>query len=149
VRPFLDADVTAPRSRHNVHVTGPEDLQGIADWSRETLYRAVKFADDGDGGLVVLDYGRSNLYVASAAALDYRGPGALGLGRPPALAVDDPALYDPEGPDARPIDPVTVSPEFDILIPAFDPSEMDDDPLPPVDTRDSSTPTGFGTGTPG
>lgn len=151
MRPF-DADLTAPRSRHNLHVTGPEDLRDVAGWSRETLYAAVEYADDGGDRVVVLDYGREALYVAAAGDLTYRPPRALGFGAPPALEVDDPLLYDPEAPADRrtePTDPVTVSPEFDILVPAFDWEELDEEPLPPVDSRLSGSPTRSGTGTPG
>lgn len=152
-------DVTAPESRHSVHVTGPDDLVGIAGWSRETLYRAVKFVDDGDvdadadGGpsrTVVLDYGRGNLYAAAASELTYEPPRALGLLAAPALRVAAPDLLDPEGPSTEPFRPVTVSPEFDVLVPAFDWTELDADDLPPpVDYRSSESPSGAGTGTPG
>lgn len=45
---------------------------------------------------------------------------------------------------------MTVSPTFDILIPAFDWNDLDEqDVLPPIDRRGSRSPTGTGTGTPG
>jgi len=148
-------DVTVPGSRHSVHVTGPDDLAGIAGWSRETLYRAVKFVDDGDpddtaSRTVVLDYGRGNLYAAAASDLTYEPPRGLGLLEAPSLHVAAPDLLDPEGPETDPFHPVTVSPEFDVLVPAFDWEEMDlDDLPPPVDLESSDAPAGAGVGTSG
>lgn len=149
MRPRVDADVIDPRSRHNVHVTGPGDLQDTGEWSSETLYAAVARADS-DDLVVVLDYGRTALYLAAGTDLTYEPPRALGLAAPPALGVADPALFDPETGTAEPVDAVVVTPAFDILVPAFDWEEMDeDDVLPPVHTTGSYSATGSGTGTPG
>jgi len=143
----VDADVIDPRSRHNVHVTGPEDLQDTGEWSSETLYAAVIRAD-GDDLVVVLDYGRTALYLATGPDLTYEPPRVLGFAAPPALHVADPALFDPETGTAESVEPVVVTPAFDILVPAFDWEEMDEgDVLPPVHTARSAT--GSETGTPG
>ena len=159
-------DVTAPGSRHSIHVTGSDDLVGVAGWSAEELYRAVKHVDDGSDGpatrTVVIDYGRDRLYAARASALTYRPPRGLGLLDTPALDVADPELLsvDPGAADAEgagdgtartgSFESVTVAPEFDVLVPAFDWEEMDVDDLPPpIDYRPSGTAPGAGTGTPG
>lgn len=147
----VDADVLDPRSRHNLHVTGPGDLQDvrIGEWSGETLFAAVKRADEADS-VVVLDHGRTALYLADGADLAYDPPRVLGLTAPPALHVAGADRYDPGTDRTEPVGTVTVSPEFDVLIPAFDWEEMDeDDVLPPVDRVPSRSPTGTGTGTPG
>lgn len=147
-----DTDVTAPQSRHNIHVTSRDDLRGVGEWSGSTLYEAVRFADtDTDvDAVVVLDYRRTAVYLAPGTALRYEPPRGLGVAAPPALHVREPLLYDPDGPTATAIAPVTVSPTFDILVPAFDWNELDEqDTLPPIDRRGSRSPTSSGTGTPG
>lgn len=143
-------DVTAPASRHNLHVTRRDDLEATGPWSTETLYRAVKRADEGESDVVVLDYARSNLYLAASSKLTYTPPKGLGFAAPPALAVVDPRRFDPDALTTEPHDSVTVSPEFDILVPAFDWEELsEDDILPPMDTRRTPAPTGTQTGTSG
>ncbi len=142
-------DVLDPRSRHNVHVTRAADLDAVGPWSAETLYAAVRRADS-EERVVVLDYGRRELYLAAGGELAYEPPQRLGLAAPPALHVAEPYRLDPDRQTATAIDPVSVSPEFDILVPAFDWQELsDDDVLPPVDRRPSQTPAGSGAGTPG
>ena len=151
VDPLRNADITAPRSRHSLHVTAREDLREVAGWSRDTLYGAVTHADSEDR-VVVLDYGREALYIADGADLSYHPPRALGLGAPPALGVEDPLLYDPDAPESRRTEPhrsVRVSPEFDVLVPAFDREETEEDPLPPVDSRPTGSASRFGAGSPG
>jgi len=144
-----DGDLLAPESRHNRHVSDPGDLRGVGDWSAAALYRAVEAADDGEDGCVVVDYGRSALYLAAGAGLTYYPPRAFGIGDPPALAVADPRVYDPEADAATAVDDRVVSPEFDILVPAFDWAELDeDDLLPPIEER-SESPTDAGTGASG
>jgi len=123
----------------------------VAGWSRDTLYEAVKFAD-GEDRVVVLDYGRERLYVADGADLAYHPPRALGLGAPPALEVAEPLLYDPDAPERRRTEPhesVRVSPEFDVLVPAFDWEDRGEEPLPPVDSRPTGSASRLGTGSPG
>ena len=144
--PYLWGQVTHPLSPHSVHVTGPEDLAGVAEWSRGELYATVEAADERDR-VVVVDYGRSRLYLASEEALEYTPPGALG-GREPALDVAAPLVATPgesvtvaEGAD------VTVSPEFDVLVPAFDLEELEEAP-PPVEPLRRPTSTGTGAGSP-
>ena len=153
--------VVAPASRHSIHVTDPSDLTGVEEWSRETLYRAVKFADEGEAAddatvrVVVLDYARYALYLARAAGLRYEPPRTLGLAADPVLYVTDPQELEPTAPDwpaAREHEAtsVAVSPQFDVLVPAFDWSELDEDDLPPeVTYRSSTSSSGAGTGTPG
>ena len=142
-------DVLDPCSRHNVHVSRPADLDGIGPWSAETLYAAVRRAD-GEGRVVVLDYGRRELYLAAGDELTYEPPRGLGLAAPPALRVDEPHRVVPERQATAAVEPVVVSPEFDVLVPAFDWEELgDDDLFPPVDRRPSETPAGSGAGTPG
>lgn len=153
MRGIGDPDVTAPRSPHSVHVADRDDIRGVDPWSRDTLYRAVRFADDGEERVVVLDYGRAALYLAAGSDLTYRPPRALGLRAPPALRVAAPVRYDPDGPRTAPTetDALVVSPEFDVLVPAFDADPVDEDDLPPLDpgrTRSSSH-AGVGAGTPG
>jgi hypothetical protein len=146
----FDRDLLDPRSRHNYHVTDREDLPAVGPWSSDALYRAVRRADDRPDGVVVLDYGRTALYLAGGTDLGYDPPRMLGVAGPPSLRVDDPATYDPgadavvDGPDR-----VTVSPAFDLLVPAFDfPGDRDEAP-PPFGGRRAGTPTGTGRGTPG
>jgi len=143
-------DILAPESRHNLHVTGRSDLRDVGDWSAETLYQAVKAADAAGDHVVVLDYGRSNIYLCDPDTLTYHPPKALGLEAPATLALTEPERFDPTGPKVVPHEPVEVAPEFDILIPAFDWDELtEDDILPPTHIRSSDSPTGAGTGTPG
>jgi hypothetical protein len=142
-------DVLDPRSRHNVHVTSAADLDAIGPWSHETLYAAVRRADD-EERVVVLDYGRRELYLAAGTDLTYEPPRGLGLAAPAALRVADPHRIDPEQLTTAAVEPVVVSPEFDVLVPAFDWETLsEDDVLPPVDRQPSQTPAGSGTGTPG
>jgi len=142
-------DILDPRSRHNVHVTRARDIDAIGPWSRETLYAAVRRADD-EERVVALDYGRRELYLAAGSDLTYEPPQGLGLAVPPVLHVAEPHRIDPDRQATTAIDSVAVSPEFDVLVPAFDWEALgDDDTLPPVDHRPSETPAGSGTGTPG
>lgn len=152
MRVVHDTDVTDPRSRHNIHVTAKEDLRGVGEWSRETLYQSVRFADRNSDRdfVVVLDYQRPAMYLTPGTALRYEPPRVLGVAAPPALHVRDPHRYDPDGPTATSVHPVTVSPKFDILVPAFEWNDLDEqDVIPPIDRRSSRSPTGTGSGTPG
>jgi len=134
VNPIGTRDVTAPISRHNRYVTGERDLEPVARWSRSELYRAVRRADDEDR-IVVVDYGRSNLYLADRSGVSYTAPRLLGLVADPALRVVDPDRFDPGTGSAEPFRTVVVRPEFDVLIPAFDWGELDDwDPPEPERT---------------
>lgn len=126
MRPLDGGDVTAPQSRHNRHVTTKADIVEVDPWSRDQLYAAVKQADTARR-LVVVDYGRENLYLADAIDLAYTPPRLLGIAADPALRVTDPALFDPEAGTTSEFRSVTVAPAFDILIPAFDWDEPDDD----------------------
>jgi len=144
--PYLWGQVTHPLSPHSLHVAGPEDLAGVAEWSRSELYATVEAADERDR-VVVIDYGRSRLYLAREEDLDYTPPGALG-GREPALAVREPLVATPgESVTVEQGESVTVSPEFDVLVPAFDLEEMEEAP-PPVEPLRRPTSTGTGTGSP-
>lgn len=136
--------ITDPRSRHNIHVTARSDLHDVGPWSTDVLYAAVVAADRADGEqAAVLDYGRENIYVAGVDSLTYHPPETLGFESPPTLAVTDPQLYDPDEPALLASESVEISPEFDILIPAFDWEELsEEDLLPPVDKRPSESPTG-------
>jgi hypothetical protein len=146
-RPRTDRDLLAPASRHNRHVTGPDDLRGIAGWSRDDLYRAVRAAADVEDGCVVVDYGRERLYLARGTTLTYYPPRALGVAGPPALHVRDPLVFDPADGASTTAADVTVSPTFDILVPAFDWADLDEgELLPPVHRRPTATGTGSGTG---
>jgi hypothetical protein len=148
VHPLANADVTAPASRHNLHVTDRSDLDDVDGWSQDELYRAVTAAAE-DDDLVVVDYGRSLLYLADRSDLTYRPPRVLGLGAEPALHVAAPTRYDPAASETRPLDDRVVSPTFDILVPAFDWTELSEtDLLPPRYSR-SESPSGHGEGTPG
>jgi hypothetical protein len=149
VTPF-GGDLLDPRSRHNVYVSGADDVAGVGPWSADALLRAVRRADGRPDGVVVVDHGRERLYLAAGTGLRYDPPRALGVAAPPALVVDDPDRYDPddgvvhEGPDR-----VTVSPAFDLLVPAFDfPDDAEDAP-PPLGGRRTGDPAGAGRGTPG
>jgi hypothetical protein len=140
------ADVTAPMSRHNLHVTQKGDLIDIGPWSQTQLWAAVQRADD-DGSIVVLDYGREQLYLVDTDDATYLPPTALGFADSPGLRVREPRTYDPErGTVSRArVDTRTVAPEFDILIPAFDWTEPDDQWEPPeleYRERPTDTPSG-------
>jgi hypothetical protein len=179
---LLGYDVTDPRSPHSVHVASEADVPAVAPWGHAVLCRAVRLADDHDA-TVVLDHDRERLYLARPDALEYRRPGALGLGTPPALVVTGPAHLRPAGEDlvVEPFDPallsapapewpesgsaaatdapsdagrgaddppsVTVSPTFDVLVPAFDIEEQGE-PAEPLLGHSTESPTGVGTGTP-
>ncbi len=138
-------DVTAPASRHNLHVTDREDLVGVGPWSRDELWAAVQRAD-GEGSVVVLDYGRERLYLADDADVSYRPPTALGLADAPGLRVASPRPYDPDdGTVGTAGEPVTVTPEFDVLVPAFDweaPDEEWEPPEPEYRQRPTGSPSG-------
>ncbi|PSP20374.1 hypothetical protein BRC62_00005, partial [Halobacteriales archaeon QH_10_67_13] len=89
--------------------------------------------------------GRERLYLADATGLTYIPPRALGLAADPALQVSDPAVFDPETGAVELVASVTVAPEFDVLVPAFDWEEMDDGWEPPRPRRrdsPASSPTG-------
>lgn len=131
--------VTDPMSRHNLHVTQKSDLIDIGPWSRDQLYAAVERADDEDEA-VVLDYGRTQLYLAGTDDLTYLPPAAFGFADDPGLRVDSPRAFDPDEKRVGRVrtQSITVSPEFDILIPAFDWTEPDDQWEPPeFDYQDS------------
>ncbi|MEF8901289.1 MAG: hypothetical protein V5A25_08720 [Halovenus sp.] len=139
-------DVTAPMSRHNLHVTQQEDLIDIGPWSQEQLWAAVERAD-GEDGIVVLDYGREQLYLVDHGDVTYLPPRVLGLAEEPGLRVRNPRTYDPDGDTVAKVrvESVTVAPEFDILIPAFDWTELDDQWEPPeldYQERPSGSPSG-------
>lgn len=139
-------DVTAPRSRHNLHVTERADLVGIGPWSAEQLYAAVQRAED-ETGVVVLDYRREQLYLVGHDDVTYLPPSALGFGDEPGLRVEDPQRYDPDNDSIARVrlESVTVTPEFDILVPAFDWEEPDEYWEPPELTsheRSSDRPSG-------
>lgn len=141
-------DILDPRSRHNIHVTHEDDLAAIGPWSSETLYMAVRRADNKEW-VVVLDYDRRELYLAASTDLTYEPPQGFGFTSVPALHVDEPHRIVHTQQQTTSIDPVIVSPEFDILVPAFDWQELsDDDVLPPIDHQSSGTPARSGTGTP-
>lgn len=146
--PLVDADITAPASRHNIHVTDRSDLDGIDAWSRDELYRAVKTADE-DGSLVVVDYDRSLLYLAARSALTYHPPRVLGLAAEPTLHVAGPTRYDPATAETEPLEARVVSPTFDVLVPAFDWTDLTEADLPPPRSSRSGAPSGRGTGSPG
>lgn len=140
------ATVTDPMSRHNLHVTDRSDLIDIGPWSQDQLFAAVERADSEDGA-IVLDYDREQLYLADTDDLAYLPPTALGIADDPGLRIDQPRAYDPESRSVGRVrvESVTVSPEFDILIPAFDWTEPDDEWEPPeLDYRDrpSGSPSG-------
>jgi hypothetical protein len=145
--PIVAEDVTAPLSPHSVHVTETADVRPAGDWSRETLVAAVDTADAREA-VVVLDYARETLYLADADDLEYESAGLAGTRGEPALAVESPRVLAADG---RSVDgdreSVTVGPEFDVLVPAFDLEELEE--LPPAVGRQSERPTGAGTGSPG
>lgn len=143
--PYLWGQITHPLSPHSLHVTGPDDLTDVAEWSRGELYATVEAADERDR-VVVVDYGRSRLYLAREEDLDYTPPGALG-GRQPSLAVAEPLIATPgESVAVEEGESVTVSPEFDVLVPAFDLEELEE--APPVEPLRRPTSTGTGAGSP-
>lgn len=138
--------VTDPESRHNLHVTQTGDLIDIGPWSQDQLCAAVKRAESADA-IVVLDYGRERLYLVGSADVEYLPPKRLGLSDAPGLRVTQPRIYHPDtGHLGRVrVQSLIVSPEFDILIPAFDWDEPDDEWWPPeLRYRDqpSTTPSG-------
>lgn len=138
--------VTAPESRHNLHVRRESDLLGIGPWSKEQLYAAVERADT-EGEAVVLDYGHGRLYLAETGHITYLPPTALGFAGAPGIRVKAPRTYDPDDDcvGRTRVGSVTVSPEFDILIPAFEWPEPDDEWEPPeLDYRErpSGSPAG-------
>lgn len=135
-----------PRSRHNLHVRDRSDIEAVGPWNREDLYSAVERAEREDG-VVVLDYGREQLYLVGRDGVSFRPPDTLGLRDDPELVVTDPAVFDPEaGTVRRPRATArVVSPEFDVLVPAFDWEVVDEEfePLEPeYRERPSDTPTG-------
>jgi hypothetical protein len=148
MHPLLDTDVTAPRSRHSVHVTDRRDLVDVDDWSRDALFRAVRAADERDE-VVVVDHGRSLLYLAERSTLTYRPPRLLRIAADPVLYVTSPTRYKPTGPATEPLDSRVVSPQFDILIPAFDWEDLTEADLPPRRATRQTAPGGAGTGSPG
>ena len=139
-------DVTDPMSRHNLHVTAESDIVGVGPWSEEQLFAAVERAA-AESCLVVLDYGRERLYLVTGDDVAYLSPTALGFGDQPGLKVTEPRPYDPETdtPSRVRVESVTVAPEFDILIPAFDWTEPDEHWEPPeleYQDRPSGSPSG-------
>lgn len=135
-----------PRSRHNVHVRDRSDIEAVGPWSREELYGAVERAD-GEDRVVVLDYAREQLYLVGRDDLSFRPPGALGIGPDPQLVVTDPAVFDPKAGTVRRSRATArvVSPEFDVLVPAFDWEVVDEEfePLEPeYRERSTGTPSG-------
>ncbi len=72
-------------------------------------------------------------------------PLADGSGAPDESA--EPTPDDPETDDGDDAESVTVSPTFDVLVPAFD-IEKQGDPAEPLQRHAVETPTGVGTGTP-
>ena len=133
-------------SRHNLHVTAESDLVGVGPWTADQLYAAVERADSVDSA-VVLDYGRETLYLVAPEGVVYLPPTALGFGDQPGLELDEPRRYDPDADTLGRVrvESVTVAPEFDILIPAFDRSEPDEYWEPPeLEYRDQSSNSPFG-----
>lgn len=139
-------DVTAIGSRHVIYVTEPADLADVAGWPAETLFSVVEAADPLDR-LVVLDYGRERLYAAADVAFDR--PTVFGLIEPGELTVEDPLLVDlADGIEFREHErTVTVAPEFDVLVPAFEWVDEEVELLPPTDRRDRPSPSPHGTPT--
>jgi hypothetical protein len=133
--------VTAPESRHNLHVTRKGDLIDIGPWSQDQLWAAVERADR-EAEVVVLDHGREQLLLVGADDVTYLPPSALGCGEEPGRRGREPRAYDPErGTVGRPrVETRTVGPQFDILIPALDWTEPDDQWEPPeLEYRDRPT----------
>ena len=138
--------ITDPASCHSRHVAGRADVTSVGPWSGDQLYAAVERAD-AEGDVVVVDYARERLYLADADDLTYVPPEALGLASPPELRVEGPRRYVPDGGSVGRVRvrSVTVSPEFDILVPAFDQSEPDEGWEPPeleYQERPSGSPSG-------
>ena len=138
--------ITDPESRHNLHVTREADLIAVGPWSRAELYAAVERADAADR-VVVLDYGRERIYLVDESDVTYLSPKALGFADAPGVRLAEPQPYSPSDGTVGRIraQTVVVSPEFDLLIPAFDWSEPDDEWEPPeLDYRDrpAGSPTG-------
>ena len=131
VDPLEPNDITAPASRHNVHVTRQADLTDVRNWAEDELYTAVERADAEDA-VVVIDYGRDLLYLADQADVTFVPPRRLGLSGAPGLRVRTPAVYDSEtdAVSGLDVDERLVSPEFDILIPALDWETQDEDSIP-------------------
>ena len=129
--PLEPGDVTAPASRHNIHVTRRADLTDVRDWTQAELYAAVERADAEDA-VVVIDYGQALLYLADQADVTFVPPRRLGLSGEPGLRVQAPAVYDPEtdAVSGLDVDERLVAPEFDVLIPAFDWETQDEDSMP-------------------
>ncbi|PSQ43947.1 hypothetical protein BRD17_05135 [Halobacteriales archaeon SW_7_68_16] len=144
---LLGLPVTHPLSPHSIQVTETTDLVAVGSWSRADLAATVDAADERDR-VVVVDHDRDRLYLAASDALDYRPPGPLG-GGPPALDVYDPHVVTIADGTVRTDadDDVTVGPEFDVLVPAYDLAELEDPP--PDRFRTVDRPAGAGTGSPG
>lgn len=148
--PLDSQEITDARSRHNIHVTRRDDIEPVDPWSRDTLYAAVKRADKA-AAVVVLDYGREQLWLAAPDDLTYVPPAAVGrgFGTDPGLIVEEPRLFDPASGTLRRSRASSreITPEFDILIPAFDWEELDESVLPP-EVNLHQQPTDSSTGTP-
>ncbi|MFB6112082.1 MAG: hypothetical protein ABEJ35_06060 [Halobacteriaceae archaeon] len=148
---LLARDLTDPLSMRSIHVTGPDDLRSVGDWSIPALYATVEAADD-RGGVVVLDYDEAQLYLSEAVSVEEGPLGLLGHGG--TLAVREPVLAEPtaDGSDVEltPLETtsLTVDPPWDVLVPAFDLEELDDQ-LPPIETVSRPSPSGAGTWSPG
>ena len=134
VVPLDSQKITHPQSRHNIHVTRRSDIEPVDPWSRDELFAGVKRAAD-DGCVVVVDYGREQLWLADRDELTYVRPSQVGhgFGTHPGLLVGTPRLFEPasETVHRTRVQTRAVSPEFDILIPAFDWDELDESVLPP------------------
>lgn len=150
---LLGRDLTDPTSPRSVHVAGPDDLRAVGPWSGTALYATVEAADGLDR-VVAVDYDGERLLLAGDVEVE--GTPLSWLRTPPALLVAAPVLAEP-APDGTEVtttvleaDTIRVTPPWDVLVPAFDLEEMDEE-LPPVETarRPSSTGAGAGTGTPG
>jgi len=127
-------------------VTRESDLLDVGPWSKEQLYAAVERAD-AEGEAVVLDYGDERLYLAETGDIAYLSPTALGFAEAPGLRVEAPRTYAPDDGEVgrTRVESVTVSPEFDILIPAFEWTEPDDEWEPPeLDYRERPSGTSAG-----
>jgi hypothetical protein len=146
VTPRDAAEVTAPASRHNLHVTERSDLLGIGPWLQDQLWAAVERADR-EGELVVLDYGREQLSLVATEDVTYLPPSVLGFAESGGLRVREPRTYDPDrAAVSKPrVESRVIAPEFDILIPAFDWPEPDEQWEPPeleYRERPSDSPSG-------
>lgn len=155
-------DVRDPLSLGSVHVTEQTELRAAGPWSSATLHAVVEEAAPLDR-LVVLDYGRENIYVAADASRSAHGLVPL---TEPVLGVEEPLLAlvgDYHGDSSVQTvanggtrseitlhqfrQAVEVTPPFDVLVPAFDLQETQEPP-PPTDPGATRQPTGHGTGTP-